>query len=92
MLAECERGEDMAVKAYNDALAQDIPSDVRKLIERQYQGAIAKCAACGIALVPRGLSSSVTASPPYWRTAFDRRDAPYAATAMLSGWPVFNCS
>ncbi len=41
VLAECERGEDMAVVAYKDALAQDLPSDVRKLIERQYQGAIA---------------------------------------------------
>ncbi|MGQ0593863.1 MAG: PA2169 family four-helix-bundle protein [Gammaproteobacteria bacterium] len=41
VLAECERGEDMAVVAYKDALAQDLPSDVRKLIERQYQGVIA---------------------------------------------------
>jgi uncharacterized protein (TIGR02284 family) len=41
VLAECERGEDMAVVAYKDAVAQDLPGDVRKLIERQYQGAIA---------------------------------------------------
>ncbi|MGH8566072.1 MAG: PA2169 family four-helix-bundle protein [Gammaproteobacteria bacterium] len=41
VLAECERGEDMAVVAYKDALAQDLPSDIRKLIERQYQGAVA---------------------------------------------------
>ncbi|MGH8628153.1 MAG: ferritin-like domain-containing protein [Gammaproteobacteria bacterium] len=41
VLAECERGEDMAVVAYKNALAQDLASDVRKLIERQYQGAIA---------------------------------------------------
>ena len=41
VLAECERGEDMAVVAYKDALAQDLPSDVRKLIAQQYQGAVA---------------------------------------------------
>ena len=46
----------MAVKAWKDALAQDLPSEVRKLIERQYQGAIANhdlVRACAIALVPR---------------------------------------
>jgi uncharacterized protein (TIGR02284 family) len=41
VLAECERDEDMAVMAYKDALAQDLPSDIRTLIAQQYQGAIA---------------------------------------------------
>lgn len=35
---ECERGEDMAVSAYRDAMAKDLPSDLKSLVERQYQG------------------------------------------------------
>lgn len=38
VLSECERGEDVAKKAYEDALAKDLPADVRSMIERQYQG------------------------------------------------------
>ena len=38
VLAECERGEDVASKAYEDALSKDLPADVRSMIERQYQG------------------------------------------------------
>ena len=38
VLAECEKGEDAAKKAYHDALAKDLPPDVRMLVERQYQG------------------------------------------------------
>lgn len=41
VLAECERGEDVALQHYQDALREDLPSDVRDLIERQYQGAMA---------------------------------------------------
>ncbi len=41
VLAECERGEDVAVQHYQDALREDLPSDVRNLIERQYQGVMA---------------------------------------------------
>lgn len=37
ILAEAERGEDVAVKAYRDAIAKDLPSDIRSLIESQYQ-------------------------------------------------------
>ena len=36
--AECEKGEDAAKKAYQDALAKDLPPDVRSMVERQYQG------------------------------------------------------
>jgi uncharacterized protein (TIGR02284 family) len=37
VLAEAERGEDTAVAAYKDALAdQNLPSDVRAIVERQY--------------------------------------------------------
>ncbi|WP_050463843.1 PA2169 family four-helix-bundle protein [Herbaspirillum autotrophicum] len=41
ILNECERGEDAAVQAYRKALAQDLPNDVRLIVERQYQGVIA---------------------------------------------------
>jgi len=35
ILSECERGEDSAVKAYRDALKQDIAVNVRTVIENQ---------------------------------------------------------
>ncbi len=38
ILTECERGEDVAKKAYEDALAKDLPADIRSMVERQYQG------------------------------------------------------
>ncbi len=41
VLAECERGEDVALQHYQDALREDLPNDVRNLIERQYQGVMA---------------------------------------------------
>jgi uncharacterized protein (TIGR02284 family) len=40
ILAECERGEDVAKKAYEDALSKDLPADLRAMVERQYQGLI----------------------------------------------------
>ena len=38
ILQEVERGEDIAVKAYRKALDSDLPTDIRELVERQYQG------------------------------------------------------
>ena len=38
VLSECERGEDIAKRAYEDALAKDLPADVRSMVERQYEG------------------------------------------------------
>ena len=38
VLAECERGEDAAKRAYEAALKKDLPLDVRSIVERQYQG------------------------------------------------------
>lgn len=38
ILTECERGEDVAVASYRKALEKDLPSDVRTLIEKQFQG------------------------------------------------------
>lgn len=38
VLEECERGEDVAKRSYQNALAKDLPEDVRSVVERQYQG------------------------------------------------------
>lgn len=40
ILNECERGEDVAKKSYKQALEQDLPADVRQVVERQYQGVL----------------------------------------------------
>ena len=37
ILAECERGEDTAKRSYQNALQQDLPGDVRTVIERQFR-------------------------------------------------------
>lgn len=37
ILAECERGEDIAVHAYNTALEQDLPHPVKEIIIRQHR-------------------------------------------------------
>jgi uncharacterized protein (TIGR02284 family) len=38
ILADCEKGEDVAKKHYHDALEKDLPADVRIVIEQQFQG------------------------------------------------------
>ena len=38
MLEECERGEDAAVARYRKALKQDLPADIRAVVERQAAG------------------------------------------------------
>lgn len=40
ILAACERGEDMAVARYRKAVKQDLPAEVRKLVERQAHHAL----------------------------------------------------
>ena len=37
ILDECERGEDSAKQAYEEALKEDLPGDVRRVIENQYR-------------------------------------------------------
>jgi uncharacterized protein (TIGR02284 family) len=37
ILQEVESGEDAAVKEYQDALAEDLPTDLRSVIEEQYR-------------------------------------------------------
>jgi uncharacterized protein DUF2383 len=39
VLEECERGEDAAVSAYQEALREDLPDNVCVLLEQQYEGA-----------------------------------------------------
>ena len=36
VISECERGEDSAVSNYKDALNENLPADVRSIVERQY--------------------------------------------------------
>ena len=36
VISECERGEDSAVKNYQDAINAGLPADVRAIVERQY--------------------------------------------------------
>lgn len=40
VLAECERGEDAAKQAYQEALREELPPDVEAIVRRQYQGVI----------------------------------------------------
>jgi uncharacterized protein (TIGR02284 family) len=36
IIAECERGEDAAVKAYEEAVHADLPDEVKKIVLRQF--------------------------------------------------------
>jgi uncharacterized protein (TIGR02284 family) len=36
VISECERGEDVAVKAYETALGSSLPDELRTLVERQF--------------------------------------------------------
>jgi uncharacterized protein (TIGR02284 family) len=38
ILTECERGEDVAIKSYRNALDKDLPDSVRTVVERQFKG------------------------------------------------------
>ncbi|MDB5842010.1 MAG: aldehyde dehydrogenase [Herminiimonas sp.] len=40
ILNECERGEDVAVKSYRNALEKDLPTAIRSIVERQYNGVL----------------------------------------------------
>ena len=41
ILEECERGEDHAKAKYRKALEQNLPADIRAIVDRQYQGVLA---------------------------------------------------
>jgi uncharacterized protein (TIGR02284 family) len=36
IIAECERGEDSAVKNYQEALGEDLPANLKETIQKQY--------------------------------------------------------
>jgi uncharacterized protein (TIGR02284 family) len=36
-LTECERGEDVAKLAYEEALMEELPADVKAIVQRQYE-------------------------------------------------------
>jgi uncharacterized protein (TIGR02284 family) len=38
ILNECERGEDVAVKSYRQALEKDLPASIRTIVQRQFDG------------------------------------------------------
>jgi uncharacterized protein (TIGR02284 family) len=38
MLEEAERGEDAALERYRDCLKEELPANVRALVQRQYEG------------------------------------------------------
>jgi len=38
ILEETERGEDIALSSYRSALDEELPADVRSIVERQYEG------------------------------------------------------
>jgi uncharacterized protein (TIGR02284 family) len=40
VLAECERGEDVAKASYEKALDKDLPGEIRIIVERQYEGVL----------------------------------------------------
>jgi uncharacterized protein (TIGR02284 family) len=40
IITECERGEQLAVKNYEDALEQELPPETRAIVERQYRGTV----------------------------------------------------
>jgi uncharacterized protein (TIGR02284 family) len=40
VLTEYERGEDYALQSYREALEEDLPEDIRSVVERQYKGVL----------------------------------------------------
>lgn len=40
MLAECERGEDVAKLSYETALKKDLPPAIKTIVQRQYEGVL----------------------------------------------------
>jgi len=40
VLEECERGEDVAKRSYSQALEKVLPTEIRAVVERQYQGVL----------------------------------------------------
>lgn len=58
ILTECERGEELAVKNYEDALKADLPAQTRTIIAEQHRGTVANLAKV------RALGAAYGASEP----------------------------
>ena len=39
LLEECERGEDVALKSYREAMKEPLPADIAELVRKQHDGA-----------------------------------------------------
>ena len=74
IITECERGEQVAVKNYEDALKKDLPADIRALVERQYRGTIQNLEKVRALGVVRGADAPIVAPRP----EADRGTAPPA--------------
>ena len=64
IITECERGEQVAVKNYEDALEKGLPADVRTIVERQYRGAIQNLERVRALGAVRGAAEPVVAPRP----------------------------
>ena len=64
IVTECERGEEVAVKNYEDALKKDLPADVRALVEQQYRGAVQNLERVRALARARGADSPTVAPRP----------------------------
>ena len=58
ILTECERGEELAVTKYEDALKKELPADTRRIVEAQYRGTVSNLEKV------RALGSAYGASEP----------------------------
>lgn len=58
VITECERGEEVAAKSYEDALKTDLPPESRAIVEAQYRGTVANLEKV------RALSQAYGASAP----------------------------
>ena len=58
VITECERGEEVAAKSYEDALKGDLPAESRAIVEAQYRGTVANLEKV------RALSAAYGASTP----------------------------
>ena len=74
IITECERGEQVAVKNYEDALKKELPADLRAIVERQYHGAVQNLERVRALGSVRGAADPVVAPRP----AVDRGAPPPA--------------
>lgn len=64
IITECERGEQVAVHNYEEARKHELPSDIRAIVERQYQGAVQNLERVRTLGAAAGASKPVVAPKP----------------------------